>query len=174
MRSRCTLEFYTQTRRLSLHDRDAYQLRVVPSVKPERPLTFVARAAQEQLRHSEAAKQASILDALPACIALLDSRGLITSVNQAWRQFARANAMQEPGYGVGVDYPETCKRARGEGTSHAHQAARGIRSVSKTEEQSRLLRLLNCDEFQGYLFSKPVPREIFETRFLARPGQAGI
>jgi EAL domain-containing protein (putative c-di-GMP-specific phosphodiesterase class I) len=44
----------------------------------------------------------------------------------------------------------------------------------ETEEQSRLLRLLNCDEFQGYLFSKPVPREIFETRFLARPGQAGI
>jgi EAL domain-containing protein (putative c-di-GMP-specific phosphodiesterase class I) len=44
----------------------------------------------------------------------------------------------------------------------------------ETEEQSRLLRLLNCDEFQGYLFSKPVPREIFEARFLARPQQAGI
>ena len=36
-----------------------------------------------------------------------------------------------------------------------------------TEEQSRLLRLLNCDEMQGFLFSKPVPREIFQTRFLA-------
>ena len=44
----------------------------------------------------------------------------------------------------------------------------------ETEEQLRLLRLLNCDEFQGYLFSKPVPREIFEARFLPRPGQAGI
>lgn len=38
----------------------------------------------------------------------------------------------------------------------------------ETEEQSRLLRLLNCDEMQGYLFSKPVPGNIFETRFLAR------
>jgi diguanylate cyclase (GGDEF)-like protein len=37
----------------------------------------------------------------------------------------------------------------------------------ETEEQSRLLRLLNCDEMQGFLFSKPVPSEIFETRFLA-------
>ncbi|MGZ5692160.1 MAG: bifunctional diguanylate cyclase/phosphodiesterase [Burkholderiales bacterium] len=37
----------------------------------------------------------------------------------------------------------------------------------ETEEQSRLLRLLNCDEMQGYLFSKPLPSEIFETRFLA-------
>jgi diguanylate cyclase (GGDEF)-like protein/PAS domain S-box-containing protein len=37
----------------------------------------------------------------------------------------------------------------------------------ETEEQSRLLRLLNCDEMQGFLFSKPVPIDIFETRFLA-------
>ena len=39
----------------------------------------------------------------------------------------------------------------------------------ETEEQSRLLRLLRCDEMQGFLFSKPVPSEIFETRFLAPP-----
>jgi diguanylate cyclase (GGDEF)-like protein len=37
----------------------------------------------------------------------------------------------------------------------------------ETEEQRRLLRLLGCDEMQGYLFSKPVPGEIFEARFLA-------
>ena len=37
----------------------------------------------------------------------------------------------------------------------------------ETEEQSRLLRLLKCDEMQGFLFSKPVPCEVFETRFLA-------
>jgi EAL domain-containing protein (putative c-di-GMP-specific phosphodiesterase class I) len=36
----------------------------------------------------------------------------------------------------------------------------------ETEKQLRLLRLLGCDEMQGYLFSKPVPGEIFETRFL--------
>ena len=41
----------------------------------------------------------------------------------------------------------------------------------ETEEQSRLLRLLHCDEMQGYLFSKPVPAEIFEAKFLSRPGQ---
>jgi EAL domain-containing protein (putative c-di-GMP-specific phosphodiesterase class I) len=39
----------------------------------------------------------------------------------------------------------------------------------ETEEQSRLLRLLACDEMQGFLFSKPVPAAIFETRFLAPP-----
>ena len=37
----------------------------------------------------------------------------------------------------------------------------------ETEEQSSLLRSLGCDEMQGFLFSKPVPEEIFETMFLA-------
>jgi EAL domain-containing protein (putative c-di-GMP-specific phosphodiesterase class I) len=39
----------------------------------------------------------------------------------------------------------------------------------ETEEQARLLRLLNCDEMQGFLFSEPVPVGIFQTRFLAPP-----
>jgi diguanylate cyclase (GGDEF)-like protein/PAS domain S-box-containing protein len=39
----------------------------------------------------------------------------------------------------------------------------------ETEEQSRLLRVLNCDEMQGFLFSKPVPIEVFESRFLIPP-----
>jgi EAL domain-containing protein (putative c-di-GMP-specific phosphodiesterase class I) len=43
----------------------------------------------------------------------------------------------------------------------------------ETEEQSRLLHLVNCDEIQGFLFSKPVPAEIFETKFLAVPPPGG-
>src|SRR6185436_16138930 len=36
----------------------------------------------------------------------------------------------------------------------------------ETDEQSRLLLLLGCDEMQGFLFSKPLPGELFEERFL--------
>jgi diguanylate cyclase (GGDEF)-like protein/PAS domain S-box-containing protein len=36
----------------------------------------------------------------------------------------------------------------------------------ETEEQFRLLRVLNCDEMQGYLFSRPLPQEIFESKYL--------
>jgi diguanylate cyclase (GGDEF)-like protein/PAS domain S-box-containing protein len=36
----------------------------------------------------------------------------------------------------------------------------------ETEEQYRVLRLLGCDEMQGYLFCKPVPREVLENSFL--------
>nr|WP_319565206.1 EAL domain-containing protein [uncultured Rhodoferax sp.] len=42
----------------------------------------------------------------------------------------------------------------------------------ETEEQARLLRLLNCDDMQGYLFSKPLPREALESLHLTRSAAA--
>lgn len=39
----------------------------------------------------------------------------------------------------------------------------------ETEEQSKLLKLIKCDEMQGYLFSKPVPLEQIEV-MLAKQG----
>ncbi|MEO5694307.1 MAG: GGDEF domain-containing protein, partial [Usitatibacter sp.] len=39
----------------------------------------------------------------------------------------------------------------------------------ETPEQSRLLRLLDCDEIQGFLHSKALPTAEFEARFLAAP-----
>jgi PAS domain S-box-containing protein/diguanylate cyclase (GGDEF)-like protein len=36
----------------------------------------------------------------------------------------------------------------------------------ETEEQARLLRLLGCDDMQGFLFSKAVPSDILEARHL--------
>ena len=40
----------------------------------------------------------------------------------------------------------------------------------ETEEQARLLSLLQCDEMQGFLLSKPLPGEAFENLFLATTG----
>jgi EAL domain-containing protein (putative c-di-GMP-specific phosphodiesterase class I) len=39
----------------------------------------------------------------------------------------------------------------------------------ETEEQARLLRLLGCEEMQGFLFSLPLPVEVFEARYLSLP-----
>jgi diguanylate cyclase (GGDEF)-like protein len=36
----------------------------------------------------------------------------------------------------------------------------------ETEEQAAQLRALNCDQMQGYLFGKPVSREVFEATYL--------
>ncbi len=98
--------------------------------------TFLLRRAQDHLRHSEAAKQAAILNALPAHIALLDTEGTIISVNEAWRRFASANALQNPEYGIGLDYLDICDSAQGDNALEAHQAAAGIRSVLAGETRS--------------------------------------
>jgi EAL domain-containing protein (putative c-di-GMP-specific phosphodiesterase class I) len=41
----------------------------------------------------------------------------------------------------------------------------------ETQEQSRLLHLLRCDEIQGYLLSKPLPEAAFIEKYLAAPRQ---
>jgi len=38
----------------------------------------------------------------------------------------------------------------------------------ETDEQSRLLRLLGCEEMQGFLFSEGLAGDVFESRYLAR------
>lgn len=42
----------------------------------------------------------------------------------------------------------------------------------ETDQQSRLLRLLKCDEIQGYLASMPMSRKNFEAGYLAAPMSA--
>jgi len=91
--------------------------------------TFLLQRAQEQLRHSDAAKQAAILNALPAHIALLDTEGLIVSVNDTWREFACDAASRGPGSKVGLNYLDVCDSAQGDGSVEAHKIAAGIRSV---------------------------------------------
>lgn len=42
----------------------------------------------------------------------------------------------------------------------------------ETEHQSRLLRLLECDQAQGYLSSMPRSSKVFEARYLLSPRSA--
>ena len=87
-------------------------------------------------RDIAAAKQAAILNALPAHIALLNARGRIIVVNEAWRCFGSAHVTQGPGCGIGLNYLDVCDGARGDGSCEAHQAAAGIRSVLSGEVKS--------------------------------------
>jgi diguanylate cyclase (GGDEF)-like protein/PAS domain S-box-containing protein len=43
----------------------------------------------------------------------------------------------------------------------------------ETEEQLKLLRLLNCDEIQGFLYCRPMTSEAFTAKYLA-PGLAAV
>ena len=107
----------------------------VDSVTSHAGRTFLLQHAQDQLRVIEATKQAAILNALPANIALLDIHGIIVSVNEAWRRFGEANATHSPGHEVGTNYLTICDRARGADSAEALQAGAGIRSVLAGETQ---------------------------------------
>jgi diguanylate cyclase (GGDEF)-like protein len=90
---------------------------------------FVLRRSQEHGRQREASRLAAILNALPAHIAVLDSQGLIVSVNDAWRRFADDNTLHGPRYGLGTNYLRVCDRAWGAHSDEARQVAAGIRAV---------------------------------------------
>jgi PAS domain S-box-containing protein len=107
----------------------------VDSVADRGGRTLLLRRAQEQLRHTHAAKQASILDALPAHIVLLDDQGVIGSVNNGWSQFAAACGVQGGECVVGTNYLEVCDNAQGENASDAHRIATGIRLVLSGAEK---------------------------------------
>lgn len=97
-------------------------------------LPFFPLRSEERMRRRDAVPQRNILDALSKHIALLDARGIIVSVNEAWRQFAASNAFHGSAYGVGIDYLDLCDRAAATVLDDpdivdAQRAATGIRSV---------------------------------------------
>lgn len=91
--------------------------------------TILLSHSQEQLRYSEASRQAAILNALPVQIALLDRQGVVVSVNEDWVHIARANAMTGPECGVGVNYLHVCDHVGSDSCFKACQVASNIESV---------------------------------------------
>jgi diguanylate cyclase (GGDEF)-like protein len=101
----------------------------VDTVADRQGRTFILRRAQEALRHAEASRQAAILNALPAYIALLDVQGAVVSVNEAWRGYVGPSAPQNPGHAKGCNYLVLCEDSQVDGAFVARKVAQGIRSV---------------------------------------------
>jgi diguanylate cyclase (GGDEF)-like protein/PAS domain S-box-containing protein len=91
--------------------------------------SFLLQRAQDQMRATEAAKQAAILNALPAYIAVLDGEGCVVSVNDMWGRLTAGNPLHGPAYAVGNNYLDMCDQESGPGSVDARRAAAGIRSV---------------------------------------------
>ncbi len=83
---------------------------------------------RDALRASEAV-QKSVLDALPANIAILDMDGRIVAVNEPWGRFAAENHLAAKAVGVGCNYIQICETAWGESAEEALDIAAGIRAV---------------------------------------------
>lgn len=64
---------------------------------------------------------------------MLDSHGVIVSVNEAWQGFSRKNSLQGSDFGVGQNYLAVCERAVGDCSEEAQAVAVGIRRVLNGE-----------------------------------------
>jgi PAS domain S-box-containing protein len=72
----------------------------------------------------------AILDSLSSHIAVLDSKGNIFDVNNAWNRFALDNGQgSTAGVGQGINYFEVCEKAAGNGMAQAQTVLDGLRSV---------------------------------------------
>ena len=130
-------------------DGNAFLMRILPyRISQEQfaglVVTFVnirrIKDVEEALQESHAFTQ-SVLNSMPFNVAVLDSQGTITYVNQAWRQFALENGAQKD-Y-AGDNYFDICQRAQGSGTESVPDILDGIQSVF-AGERSRFTYRYPC------------------------------
>jgi PAS domain S-box-containing protein len=69
------------------------------------------------------------LDALPAHLCVIDRKGLILFVNNAWRRFADENPPAPENYCIGHNYLDICDCATGDDAEQARIFARGLRDL---------------------------------------------
>jgi len=106
-----------------------------------------------------------VLNALSANIAVLDSRGVIIAVNDAWIRFAVANGAADERFYVGTDYVSVCEAALARGED------------GPLEEMTHGLRSLlagNGDELSmEYPCDSPTERRWFTMKVTRLGGQSG-
>ena len=78
----------------------------------------------------------TVLNSLSAHIAILDEKGIILEVNNAWRNYAVKNGVSEEFDFRGINYLDLCDGTKGDDADNARRVAEGIRSVidGKVEE----------------------------------------
>lgn len=87
---------------------------------------------EKKLRESEELNKL-ILNSMSAHLAVLDNEGNIIAVNEAWQRFSTVNCKSDghpaENYGVGANYLEICRSAKGELSDEAETVYLGIKEV---------------------------------------------
>jgi len=107
-----------------------------PHVLVQFPTIESAAQARERAQRGKRAQQfaQATIDALSSSVCVLNEKGVIVAVNQAWNDFAQANRKSgsgesRNGLGVGADYLAVCDRAVGPGAVEGARFAAGIRDI---------------------------------------------
>ncbi len=107
-----------------------YFVRMLPYSVPSSSAKGAVITFMDVTAQHEVSRLQHIIDSLSEHIAVLNSAGVITLVNSAWRQFAHDNG--DPALvhaGPGVNYLESCQGQRESPGSSATSARRGVRDV---------------------------------------------
>lgn len=110
----------------------------------------------------------TILDSLDEHVAVLDERGTIVAVNDAWKNFAIQNGAADTSrVSIGTNYLEVCRRAITTGNQIAEQALVGIESVLNGKKAQ-------CD--LDYECSSPLQERWFKMTILRqkKPGAGAV
>ncbi|MBI5855798.1 MAG: PAS domain S-box protein [Nitrospirae bacterium] len=104
-------------------------------------LVWVSRRLQREHRTSDANLKfvQSTLDSLATHVAIVDERGTILAVNQAWRGFAGENGLNDPTFGLGRSYLEVCDTASGAWSEEAARVSGAIRAIIRSEHSSAFI-----------------------------------
>jgi PAS domain S-box-containing protein len=86
----------------------------------------------------------AILNASPSRIALVDSSGTITTVNDSWREFSAESSANPLLTCEGANYFEACANATGAEMDQAREAAQGLRAVLDGKS-SVFTQIYSCD-----------------------------
>lgn len=93
------------------------------------------KEAEEELKRSVLEKQillerlSVILNTLPASVALLDTKGVVVEVNEAWKAFSDENGFSGENYGIGNSYLTISTQSFGDNEEDGKKISMGIRDV---------------------------------------------
>jgi diguanylate cyclase (GGDEF)-like protein/PAS domain S-box-containing protein len=118
------LEFYSDAR----VPPDRALLGAVNTIGAQLARVVERREAENALRESERFAKATI-DALTSQICVIDGRGTIVAVNQAWRRFGAENGFAHDHPWEGMNYLEMCESSTGPHRGEARVVAEGIRGI---------------------------------------------
>jgi PAS domain S-box-containing protein len=77
-----------------------------------------------------------ILNALPAQVALVDSRGVIIEVNEVWKKFAEQHNSPHENFSVGCSYIHVCSNVTSEFAEESTTVSQGIGQVISGQRNS--------------------------------------
>ncbi len=107
-----------------------YFVRMLPYSVPSSSVKGAVISFMDVTALHQASRLQLIIDSLTEHLAVLNSAGVITLVNAAWRKFAQSNGDPDLVHsGPGVNYLEVCKNLDDASDTTALSAQRGVREV---------------------------------------------